>query len=160
MEGLEIQDNNNLLAEIRAELMRQSAHDRERLLYQKMSFFGVAVIALALLAAVVLLAPPIRTVLSQVNGIAATLKESDLAGTVADVQKLAKDSSAAFASVGETASSLDGIDIETLNSAIAKLDAAADQFAAFDVETLNTAISNLNASVEPLAKFFGVFKKS
>lgn len=164
MEELQIHDPENLLCEIRAELMKQNAQEKERLIYQKLTFFALCLLVVAFIATAALCAKPLLTVFAGVNAATKTLSDADVDGTLKSIQDFAKTGTETFESVettvADTTKIIDSLDMESLNSAIEKLNAAADEFGQLDFKQLNEAIANLNASVEPLAKFFNVFKKS
>lgn len=164
MEQLEIHDSENLLAEIRAELMKQNAQEKERVVYQKLTFYALCVLVVAFIAAAVLCARPLMTVFDGVNAATKRLSEADVDGTLSSIQEFAKKGTETFTSVETTVAEsmkiIDSVDVEGLNGAIKKLNTTADELSTLDFKALNEAITNLNASVEPLAKFFNVFKKS
>ena len=55
-------------------------------------------------------------------------------------------------------SEINEIDFARLNSAIGSLDGAVRSISGLNVETLNQAIANLNSTIEPLANFLNRFR--
>lgn len=164
MEQLEIRDPENLLAEIRAELMKQNAQEKERILFQKLTFGALVFLVILIAAVAIFCAGPLNGVIEGVNAATKVLSDADVDGALGSIQEFAKQGADTFAAVETTVSDsakvLDALDVQTLNAAIQQLNNAAAGFSELDFAKLNEAITNLNATIEPMAKFFGVFKKS
>jgi len=164
MEQLEIRDQENLLAEIRAELMKQNAQEKERGIYQKLTFFSLLALVIVIVGALLLCIQPLQHTLTNVNETLNMVQQAQVNETLLSIQNFANQGTESFSAlentVVESMQVLEGLDVETLNAAIQKLNVASEGLVELDFETLNTAITNLNATIEPLAKFLGVFKKN
>lgn len=164
MEQLEIRDQENLLSEIRAELMKQNAQEKERVIYQKLTFFTLLALLLVIAGAVFLCIKPVRQTLDNVNATLTMVQDAQVKETLVSIQDFANQGTVSFSALEDTVTEsmqvIEGLDVDTLNAAIQKLSKASDSLGELDFATLNQAITNLNATVEPLAKFLGVFKKN
>lgn len=164
MEQLEIRDQENLLSEIRAELMKQNAQEKECVIYQKLTFFTLLALLLMIAGAVFLCIKPVQQTLDNMNATLTMVQDAQVKETLVSIQDFANQGTVSFSALEDTVTEsmqvIEGLDVDTLNAAIQKLSKASDSLGELDFATLNQAITNLNATVEPLAKFLGVFKKN
>lgn len=147
-----------LLTEIRDQLLAQNTHRQKQLILLRVCAAACALLALAVLLTCAVLLPKASQTLSEAEAAIAALNMEQIDGMITDLETVARQSVRIAEEAQVVLSEIAQIDFASLNGSLADLDAAVKAFSGLDIETLNRAIANLNDTVEPLARFFAKFQ--
>lgn len=141
---------------LNSEAQKKSEH--KRLVLSRVSVLLLAILTTAVVAACIVIVPVVVSVGKEANKALAIVQQLDAETLMADVDHFSQLADETFTSVGDAVTVLEDLDVDTLNSAIAKLETGVQKLNEIDVDALNEAIQNLNDSVEPFANFFNRYR--
>jgi len=135
--------------ETRDELLQRIAEQtKKQVFYARISAICGGILAMAVVIALLILAPSLLKTIHQVNGVAAEETLVQARDALAGVDEMTD----AVTSMSENMDTFVTENAVSIEQVMKKLEA-------IDFEGLNGAIKDLGDVVEPMAKFFGKFKK-
>lgn len=133
----------------------QKKSDQKKLRLLQLCAAALALTTVCLILFCAVLLPKVVSTLDEATKTLHIAQGIDVNKLLTNIDGFIAEAEVSLTKVGDAASVLNGIDMTTLNDAIAKLDTGADSLLGIDVVSLNAAIKNLNDTIEPLAKLFG-----
>lgn len=146
------------LTEIRDLLLEQREAKRSQAVLLRVLVIALLSLSLAVILTAAILIPKVMGTLDQIQTAVAAIDPARLDAMLGNLGTFADKSVGIVSQAESILSEINEIDFARLNSAIGSLDGAVRSISGLNVETLNQAIANLNSTIEPLANFLNRFR--